>query len=116
MRKWIADLVEKSEKKKTDRWYKHQPEWGTPEATKLARDKTPGQKDMDVVEHLHCGTPECCGQCDTAVKEDAMTAGDAGIPQDTKNMGPVNVTDRRYKRGKTILLKRFRQHVENEGK
>lgn len=28
---------------KTDRWYKDQPEWGTPEATKKAKDKTPGQ-------------------------------------------------------------------------
>ena len=26
-----------------DRWYKNQPEWGTPEATKKAKEKTPGQ-------------------------------------------------------------------------
>lgn len=28
---------------KTDRWYKNQPEWGTPEATKKAKQITPGQ-------------------------------------------------------------------------
>ena len=28
---------------KTDRWYKDQPEWGTPESTKKAKKKTPGE-------------------------------------------------------------------------
>ena len=28
---------------KTDRWYKNQPEWGTPESTKKAKKKTPGE-------------------------------------------------------------------------
>lgn len=28
----------------TDRWYKNQPEWGTPESTKLAKKITPGQQ------------------------------------------------------------------------
>jgi hypothetical protein len=27
----------------TDRWYKHQPEWGTPESTELAKKITPGE-------------------------------------------------------------------------
>jgi len=36
-RQWI-DMIEK-----TDRWYKDQPEWGTPESTKLAKKKTPGE-------------------------------------------------------------------------
>jgi hypothetical protein len=60
--------------------------------------------------------------------EEAMTAADAGIPQDTKNMGPsrlpmnilrrrvgvpINVTDRRRKKNKTPkLLKRFRSHMD----
>ena len=37
---WLDDveLVEK-----TDRWYKEQPEWGTPESTKRAKKFTPGQ-------------------------------------------------------------------------
>ena len=29
----------------TDRWYKNQPEWGTPESTKLAKKITPGQNE-----------------------------------------------------------------------
>ena len=40
-RQWI-DNVERVEEK-TDRWYKDQPEWGTPEATKKAKKKVPGQ-------------------------------------------------------------------------
>ena len=31
---------------KTDRWYKDQPEWGTPESTKKAKKMTPGQKNV----------------------------------------------------------------------
>ena len=46
-----------------------------------------------------------------------MTAAAAGIPQDTKNMGPkftsTNVMDRRRKK-KPALLKRFRAHVEEK--
>jgi len=47
-----------------------------------------------------------------------MTAGDAGIPQDTKNMGPrlktYNVTDRRRRKDKVpVLLKRFRKYHED---
>jgi hypothetical protein len=65
------------------------------------------------------------------IKEEAMTTADAGIPQDTKNMGPpklpkhilrrklgvpINVTDRRRKKDKTpTLLKRFRQHLQDHG-
>ena len=42
------------------------------------------------------------------------TAADAGIPQDTKNMGPRHVTDRRYssKRKFPPLLKRFRKYID----
>tara|TARA_R110000868_G_scaffold85896_1_gene241275 strand:- start:4544 stop:5683 length:1140 start_codon:yes stop_codon:yes gene_type:complete len=40
-RQWI-DMVEK-----TDRWYKEQPEWGTPEATKSAKKTTPGEVKED---------------------------------------------------------------------
>ena len=46
LRKWL-DTVELVEK--TDRWYKDQPEWGTPEAAKKAKKVTPGQ---DVKEEL----------------------------------------------------------------
>jgi len=64
------------------------------------------------------------------IKEEAMTTADAGIPQDTKNMGPrmpkhilrrklgvpINVTDRRRKKDKSpTLLKRFRQHMVSNG-
>ena len=42
-RQWI-DMIEK-----TDRWYKDQPEWGTPESTKLAKKKTPGEVKEDEV-------------------------------------------------------------------
>tara|TARA_Y200000002_G_C22602515_1_gene630181 strand:- start:66 stop:320 length:255 start_codon:yes stop_codon:yes gene_type:complete len=50
-----------------------------------------------------------------------MTTADAGIPQDTKNMGPriktYNVTDRRRRKDKVpVLLKRFRKHYEDSDK
>ena len=59
--------------------------------------------------------------------EEAMTAADAGIPQDTKNMGPrlpkhilrrrlgvpINITDSRRKKTKPPrILKRFRSHMD----
>jgi len=49
-----------------------------------------------------------------------MTAADAGIPHDTKDMGPriktTNVTDRRRRKDKVpVLLKRFRKYVEDNG-
>lgn len=40
LRKWL-DAVEVIEA--TDRWYKNQPEWGTPESSKKAKKMTPGQ-------------------------------------------------------------------------
>lgn len=40
IRQWV-DSVQLTEK--TDRWYKNQPEWGTPESTKKAKKMTPGQ-------------------------------------------------------------------------
>lgn len=61
------------------------------------------------------------------ISEEAMTAADAGIPQDTKNMGPrlpknilrrrlgvpIDVTDRRRNKKKPpVLLKRFRSHMD----
>lgn len=47
-------------------------------------------------------------------QEEMMTTADAGIPQDTKNMGPRNVTDRRRKKDKLpVLLKRFRKYMED---
>jgi hypothetical protein len=53
-------------------------------------------------------------------KEDAMTTADAGIPHDTKNMGPkvkaINMTDRRRRKDKLpVLLKRFRKYMEDNG-
>lgn len=61
------------------------------------------------------------------MNEEAMTAADAGIPQDTKNMGPrlsrgiytrrtgkeINMTDRRRKKNQPpVLLKRFRKYTD----
>ena len=56
------------------------------------------------------------------MKEEMMTTAAAGIPADTKNMGPkfrtTNVTDRRRKKDQPpVLLKRFRKyivHMENK--
>ena len=60
-------------------------------------------------------------------KEEAMTTADAGIPADTKDMGPrlpthilrrrlglpINVTDRRRRKDKTPrLLKKFRKYYD----
>ena len=69
--------------------------------------------------------PECkdCAEyasefCKDCLQEEMMTTADAGIPQDTKNMGPKfkpkNVTDRRRRKDKTpVLLKRFRKYMED---
>jgi len=50
------------------------------------------------------------------MKEEMMTTAAAGIPADTKNMGPkfrtTNVTDRRRKKDQPpVLLKRFRKYM-----
>lgn len=48
--------------------------------------------------------------------EEMMTTGDAGIPQDTRDMGPRNMTDRRRRKDKPpVLLKRFRKYMEDNG-
>lgn len=43
-RQWLDGIVFE----KTDRWYKSQPEWGTPESTKSAKKLTPGQQEEDL--------------------------------------------------------------------
>ena len=53
-------------------------------------------------------------------KHEDTTTADAGIPHDTKNMGPrIKTTvmhDRRRKKDqKPILLKRFRKYIEDKG-
>jgi len=42
-RQWLEAV------KKTDRWYKDEPEWGTPESTKSAKKTTPGETNEDEV-------------------------------------------------------------------
>lgn len=59
--------------------------------------------------HPNCGTPDCCGECNQI--DEMMTTADAGIPQDTKNMGPRVVVDKRKKK-QPVLLKRFRKYME----
>jgi hypothetical protein len=59
--------------------------------------------------HPNCGTPDCCGECNQV--HEMMTTADAGIPQDTKNMGPRVAVDKRKKK-QPILLKRFRKYME----
>jgi hypothetical protein len=39
----LRDFLKKAQKEGTDKWYKDQPEWGTPEATKKAKKMTPGE-------------------------------------------------------------------------
>lgn len=43
-RQWLTGIV----LEKTDRWYKEQPEWGTPESTKSAKKITPGQQEEEL--------------------------------------------------------------------
>jgi len=49
-RQWLDGIVYE----KTDRWYKDQPEWGTPESTKKAKKITPGQQEeeLDLVDAI----------------------------------------------------------------
>ena len=56
--------------------------------------------------------------CKDCLKEEMTTAASAGIPADTKDMGPrlkpKTVTDRRRKKDKhPVLLKRFRKYMED---
>lgn len=44
----LRDFLKKAQKEGTDKWYKDQPEWGTPEATKKAKKKVPGQENARV--------------------------------------------------------------------
>lgn len=48
----LRDLIQKMQKEGTDQWYKDQPEWGTPEATKKAKKKVPGQEKAAVKEEV----------------------------------------------------------------
>jgi len=52
-------------------------------------------------------------------QEEMMTTADAGIPQDTKSMGPRLKTTvmhdrRRKKSAMPVLLKRFRKYIEDQ--
>lgn len=54
----------------------------------------------------------------SAQRNEMMTAADAGIPHDTKDMGPrlktMSVTDRRRRKDKVpVLLKRFRKYMDD---
>lgn len=56
----------------------------------------------------------------SAQAEEMTTTADAGIPQDTKNMGPKFRTKtihdrRRKKKGQPVLLKRFRDYYQEKG-
>jgi len=55
---------------------------------------------------------------DKKKKNEDTTTADAGIPQDTKNMGPRHTSrihDRRKKKGSPMLLKRFRDYYQEKG-
>ena len=57
---------------------------------------------------------------DRLQKEEMTTTADAGIPHDTKNMGPrikttVMHDQRRRKDAMPVLLKRFRKYFEDKG-
>lgn len=58
-------------KKHTDKWYGDQPEWGTPEATKKAKTKVPGQETA----HVHTKSP---------MNEDELDNAKTRIRQDKK--------------------------------
>lgn len=87
------------------------------------------------LQNMSESTDWVCGQCnsdpcvcETEINEEMMTAGDAGIPHDTKNMGPrgvirnilrrkigtpINVTDRRRKKNKSPrMLKKYRKYTD----
>ena len=57
-----------------DLWKKHKGkseeqdprEIGTDARREMAQSMTPGQKVKSFSEHIHCGTPNCCNQCETS--------------------------------------------------
>ena len=56
-----ADLWKQAKGKKEDTR-----EIGTDARRKMTQDMTPGQKIFSFTEHLNCGTPDCCNECDTS--------------------------------------------------
>ena len=48
---------------------------------------------------------------DEPKEEMGMTAASAGIPKDTKNMGPKDMWDKRRRKDKPPVLKRFRKYM-----
>ena len=54
--------------------------------------------------------------CKDCLKEElGMTAASAGIPHDTKDMGPKNVTDKRRRKDRPpVVLKRFRKYMDDK--
>ena len=49
---------------------------------------------------------------DEAQKEElGMTTASAGIPRDTKNMGPKDMWDKRRRKDKPPVLKRFKKYM-----
>lgn len=111
--------------KRTDRWYPDQPEWGTPESTEKAKQMTPGEK-TKTFQRVNRALSEA-DKVNIMIRHilgEEMTSADAGIPQDTKDMGPDQkkkrkdlfktevVTDRRLRADKhPVLRKKFRQNV-----
>ena len=56
-----ADLWKQAKGKKEDTR-----EIGTDARRKMTQDMTPGQKIFSFTEHLNCGTPDCCNECNTS--------------------------------------------------
>lgn len=70
-------------------------------------------------DHPNCGTPDCCGECETAnVAEEMTTTASIPNPADTAmgpRFSPKNVTDRRRRKDKhPVILKRFRKYIEDK--
>jgi len=52
LRQWLDAVESLDENKKTDCWYKDQPEWGTDKAAKTAKKKTPGQANEQTMDNV----------------------------------------------------------------
>ena len=87
---WLTDVTKINEK--TDRWYKDQPEWGTPESTKKAKKKTPGEdmKNESLWANIHAKRARgekmrkkgAKGAPTPAQMKRAQAASEATVPQD----------------------------------
>ena len=93
----LNDLVKQGKMPKhlalesTDRWYKDQPEWGTPESTKKAKEMTPGQKEAKELKVVKTARKLGVGKNDDFYRKHMNPERLKKMDQDKKRPAPMKV-------------------------